>query len=90
MQHPTCKEGRKLLDSYVVALSICQNLRRLQGVAPGNAPSSYFGQRLAIAGQEYWRHVNEHDCRRPVTLAYQDQHQKAMVEQADTREFSQV
>jgi hypothetical protein len=63
MWHLNCEEGSRLLDSYVMALSICDSLGRDPDYDPLQAAKAR--TQLIAARRKYWFHIDHHQCRRP-------------------------
>ena len=63
MLHEDCTEGKRLLDSYLMALSIMDSMKRSAGNV--TAPQEKDAQEtLILARRMYWTHVDRHECRR--------------------------
>ena len=59
MLHKTCEEGKRLLDSYLMALSIADS----SGTGAPPVVMEERHQALIAARNKYWKHVRLHNCR---------------------------
>ena len=58
MLHPHCKDGRRLLDDYLIALTRAQS--RTESASDHLLKAK---EDLTDARNRYWRHVGFHGCR---------------------------
>ena len=62
--HDNCVQGRSLLDSYLMALTNEDLVRRATRCGDVTAREARAAKERVIAARShYWRHVEQHKCR---------------------------
>ena len=64
MWHHDCPDGRRLLDRYIMALTIDDTANRAARAGSATAREARDARDSLIAARNaYWRHVENHKCR---------------------------
>jgi hypothetical protein len=65
--HDDCEHGRRLLDSYLMALTNVDTVRKAAYSGDATAREARTAKESVVAARsQYWRHVEHHKCRTAV------------------------